>query len=157
MRNRLPVHWRDTISDVKDSVTDLIRRWRSNDSSLLMHNDTWPASMNLWSGWPVVEVDETEDAVKVRAELPGMSEKDFQVEVDGQRLILHGEKQHQDEKKQGAYHYTECRYGSFYRAIPLPCEVELDKADAKYRHGVLRVNLPKTAEARARTKRIEVH
>ncbi len=156
MRNGLPMVWRDSLRDLKHSVTDLIKRWRPESTELMTHRDSWPGLLDFNADWPRIDVEDSDDEIRIRAELPGMNEKDFQVELDSNRLLLHGEKRFEDEQRKGDYFYRESRFGSFYRAIPLPCTVEIDKAQAKYRHGVLRVRLPKTADARAQRKRIRV-
>ncbi len=80
-----------------------------------------------------------------------MEKNDFQLEVlDGNVLLIRGEKHIQREDKQGRYHIMECAYGQFERAIPLPCEVNEENAKAAYRRGVLHVTLPKAPAAIAR-------
>jgi HSP20 family protein len=71
--------------------------------------------------------------------------------------IIRGEKKTERENKNKDYHLTERSYGSFYRSIPLPPGAEAEKATASYKHGVLSVTLPKTAEAKARVKKIAVN
>jgi len=86
-----------------------------------------------------------------------LSEKDIHVDLDGQRLVLRGEKKATHEDRRGTYYYSECRYGSFYRAIPLPCEVDADKVNATCKNGVLRVQLPKTASSKAKRIPVSIH
>jgi len=113
----------------------------------------WPF---LWSSeaMPAVDVVEKDEAIEVMAELPGLTEKDFTVELCGGQLILSGEKKSEHEEEDGGYYYSECSYGSFQRAVELPCEVDGDKVHAQYKHGVLTVTLPKTESAQ--TKRVPV-
>jgi HSP20 family protein len=80
-----------------------------------------------------------------------MEKSDFDLQVLDNYLVVRGEKQFERELNKGHYHVTECAYGSFERAIPLPEEVEGGKARATYSQGVLRVELPK-AESRRRRK-----
>jgi HSP20 family protein len=110
------------------------------------------------AGWGVLacEVFDDDDRVIVRLEAPGMEKGDFELEVLDDRLLVRGEKQMERERTQGGYYITECAYGSFERAIPLPDEVDTDKASASYRQGVLRVELPKTAPRRRRSITVEV-
>jgi HSP20 family protein len=110
------------------------------------------------AGWGVLacEVFDDDDRVIVRLEAPGMEKGDFELEVLDDRLLVRGEKQMERERTQGGYYITECAYGSFERAIPLPDEVDTDKASASYRQGVLRVELPKTAPRRRRSVAVEV-
>jgi HSP20 family protein len=115
----------------------------------------------LEPGWgmpgPQADVAETDDAVEVSVELPGLDEKDIDIEVTDESLIIRGEKKTERENKNKDYHLTERSYGSFYRSIPLPPGAEAEKATASYKHGVLSVTLPKTAEAKARVKKIAVN
>jgi len=94
--------------------------------------------------------------VIVTAELPGLDEKDIEISISGDALILRGEKRQEEEEKGEDYYRMERRYGSFQRVIPLPCEVQVDKAEASYRKGVLTVELPKTPEAQSARKIIPI-
>lgn len=97
-------------------------------------------------GWGVLacEVLDEDDRVVVRLEAPGMEKDDFDLQVVGGCLLVRGEKQMARERFGGGYYISECAYGSFERAIPLPDEVDAAKATASYRRGILRVELPKT-------------
>ncbi len=97
------------------------------------------------SGWGILaaEVFDDDKQVVVRLEAPGMEREDFDLEVMDDVLIIRGEKRVTQEHEEGRYHVLECAYGSFERAIQLPAEVEPDKARARYRKGVLRIELPK--------------
>ncbi len=97
------------------------------------------------SGWGVLaaEVFDDDKQVVIRLEAPGMDREDFDLEVMDDVLIVRGEKRITREHEEGHYHVLECAYGSFERAIPLPAEIEPDKARARYRKGVLRIELPK--------------
>jgi len=116
-----------------------------------------------WSGWemagfhPRTDVRETDDEILVTAEIPGLEEKDFEINLTEGVLTLKGEKRHEhEEKEKGAVHRVERGYGSFQRTIPLPCEVVAEKASAKYQNGVLEVALPKAPSAKRAVHRIEV-
>lgn len=119
----------------------------------------WPSFGSVFSsergGWPSLEVAETDKEWKVSAEMPGMDEKDIEVLVDDDTLTVRGEKRSEvdDSDKQ----FSECYYGRFERRVPLPPDVETDRAHAKFRKGVLTVTLPKNATARSRVKRIEIN
>ena len=120
-----------------------------------------PAGHGLVSrsiGWSVLaaEVFDSNDKVVVRMEAPGMDNQDFDIQVQDDYLVVQGEKQLEQERTEGQYRITECAYGRFERAIPLPEEVESDKATASYRNGVLRVELPK-AKATRRAIRVKVN
>jgi HSP20 family protein len=98
---------------------------------------------------PRMDVEEREGEYLVTAELPGLEEKDFQLEVHGDMLTISGEKKREGGEPRGA-HWSERAYGAFRRSIQLPNEVESDKASATFRNGVLTVTLPKSDAARVR-------
>jgi HSP20 family protein len=99
---------------------------------------------------PRLEVVEQESEFLVTAELPGLEEKDFQLEVHGNVLTLRGEKRSETSGEQKGRHFTERVYGAFRRAIELPVEVASDKASASFKNGVLTVTLPKAETAKVR-------
>jgi HSP20 family protein len=108
-------------------------------------------------GWPKIELSETDKALTVSAELPGMTEKDVQIEIANGVLTIRGEKksEHKDDKDGGKY-FTERYYGSFERQIPLE-DVDEDEAEASFKNGVLTVSLPKSENPRAGVKRIAIN
>ena len=108
------------------------------------------------AGWGVLaaEVFDDSDKVVVRLEAPGLDPDDFQLEVIDDTLVVSGHKRIERERTEGQYRISECAYGSFERSVPLPDEVDSSRAAARYRQGVLRVELPKTG--RGRRRRIEV-
>lgn len=103
-------------------------------------------------GWGILacEVFDDGDKVVVRLEAPGMNDDDFDLQVVEDYLVIKGEKQMESESTRGGYHITECAYGSFERAVPLPGPVEADNATANYKRGVLRVELPKATSHKRR-------
>jgi HSP20 family protein len=115
-------------------------------------------ALSTWEGLsaPNVDVSETDDAVQVSAELPGMDAKDVELSFQGNSLVLKGEKTEEKESKEKDFHMRERRFGSFHRMIPLPSGVDIGKAKAEYEKGVLRVTIPKTAEAKQQRKKIEI-
>jgi HSP20 family protein len=110
------------------------------------------------AGWGVLaaEVFDDHDNIVVRLEAPGMDKGDFDLKVLDDYLVVRGEKHIERERTEGRYHVTECAYGRFERAIPLPERVDSDKAKASYKSGVLKVELPKTAPRRRETIKITV-
>jgi HSP20 family protein len=113
-----------------------------------------PSLFGRTAAWPSVEIVESDKEVRVSAELPGLTEKDVEVLVNDDVLTIRGEKKAQVEEKDR--HFSERYYGRFERRIPLPFEVEDDRAEASFDNGVLVVALPKSPKADARTKRIAV-
>jgi HSP20 family protein len=103
---------------------------------------------------PNVDVVETDDAVRVSAELPGLDQKDIEISLDNDLLVIRGEKKSESEHKGRTSYRAERRYGAFSRSVRLPAEVKTEKAEATFKNGVLTVTLPKTETTRA--KRIAV-
>jgi len=105
--------------------------------------------------WPRVEVIPSDKDIRISAELPGLEEKDIEVLIDEDVLTIRGEKKSEtDDRERG---FSERYYGRFERVIPLPFEVEEDKAEATFRNGVLSVTLPKSPTAQAKVKRIAIN
>ena len=105
-------------------------------------------------GWPRIELSETDKTVTVSAELPGLSEKDVQVEIANGILSIRGEKK--AERSDESKFVSERYYGSFERQIPLE-GVEEDKAQADFKNGVLTVTLPKSEPSSRNVKRIAIN
>jgi HSP20 family protein len=119
----------------------------------------WPAmpSMGEWPGpmaahAPAVDVVETPSAYEISAELPGMDEKNVEVKIVNGTLVIKGEKHTETEDKKGDYHVSERRFGSYERSFGLPDAVDASKIEATFSKGVLKVVMPKTAEAKKETK-----
>lgn len=110
----------------------------------------------LGTAWPSVDVSETDNEIRVTAELPGLEEKDVEVMLQDGALILKGEKRAETEEKDQNYVYTERSFGAFQRAIPINAEVQEDKVQATFKNGVLTVILPKSPEASRKAKRIAI-
>ena len=104
-------------------------------------------SKSFPSDQPSVEVLEGKDEVIVRAEVPGMTEKDMDLTWHDGVLRISGEKKSEKEEKKKDRYYSECSYGYFRRDIPLGDTVDWKGARAKYRNGVLNVKLPKRENA----------
>ncbi len=105
---------------------------------------------------PRFEVTESDDAVEVAAELPGMDEKDVQVTLDNGVLTIEGEKRAEHEEKKRGVFFSECSYGRFHRSLALPAGVDESKAKAAFKKGVLRVTIPKTPDARSAARTIKI-
>lgn len=102
------------------------------------------------------DVVQTDGAVEVSIELPGMDMKDIEVTVTDDMLTVKGEKKIERQEEKKGYYLSERSYGAIYRTIPLPPGVDGEKAEATFKNGVLTIRLPQTPEAQARVKHIEV-
>ena len=104
--------------------------------------------------WPSVEVSDTDKEIKVAAELPGLEEKDVQVQLANGVLAIAGEKKTETEDTDRLF--SERSYGRFERRIPVE-DVDEDKISAAFKNGVLTVTLPKAAQAQSKVKRIAIN
>lgn len=105
---------------------------------------------------PRLDMKETDKEIEINLDLPGLDENDVDVTLTGDVLTIRGERRHENERKDGGYFIHERSFGSFYRTIPLPPGLETDKAKASFKRGVLNLSVPKTADAKRLTRRIEV-
>lgn len=102
------------------------------------------------------DVVQTDNAIEISIELPGMSMEDVEVTVTDDLLTVKGEKKIERKEEKKGYYLSERSYGAIWRTIPLPPGTDGSKAEATFRNGVLTVRLPQTPEAQARVKHIEV-
>ncbi len=112
--------------------------------------------VSLTTGWPQVDVRESDGKLHVRADLPGMKKEDVKIELTEDGLVLEGERKEEWEKEEGGIFRSECRYGTFHRLIPLPEGVDASGATAKFDDGVLEVTLMLPKQKEAKTRRIEI-
>ncbi|HTL47555.1 MAG TPA: Hsp20/alpha crystallin family protein [Verrucomicrobiae bacterium] len=105
---------------------------------------------------PHLEVREDAEAYILSADLPGLKKEDFSITVQGNRLVLKGERKQEKELTEKGMHYSERSYGSFMRSMEFPVEVAADKVKASYKDGVLEINLPKAENAKPKQVSVEV-
>jgi len=105
---------------------------------------------------PDIEVQDRDNAYAVTAELPGIEPKDVQVDLNDNILTIAGEKRQARDQNDKGRHYSERSYGRFERLIPLEREIDADKIEAKFSNGVLTVTLPKSPQARDKSRHIEI-
>ena len=108
----------------------------------------------MWS--PAVDIYESGDDIVVKAEVPGIEKGDVAVEVKDGILTLRGERKFEKEVKEENYHRIERSYGTFLRSFALPVSVDQDKVSARFKDGVLDVELPKKEKARPRQVKVDV-
>lgn len=116
------------------------------EDQIIRHSADW--------GLLTAEVQEDQDTIRVRLEVPGMDKDNFDIDVIDDYLVVRGEKRVEKDRHEGRFHVMECAYGSFERAVPLPVAVDGNAAEAHYRRGVLSISLPK--QQRAGRRRIPV-
>lgn len=105
---------------------------------------------------PPVDIFETEDAVIIKAELPGIEQKDIEVKIEDGTLVLRGERKHDEEIKKENYHRVERYYGQFQRSFSLPNAINQEKVKATCDKGVLTIILPRREEKKPKQINVEV-
>lgn len=105
---------------------------------------------------PASDASSNDDAYRISVELPGVSEEDIHLSVEGGVVTVSGEKTETREEKGETWYFSERQYGSFKRSFRLPEDADADKAEAHIKNGVLEVSVPRRKENAAKSKRIEV-
>ncbi len=125
-----------------------------------MFNQFFQGGTGEEAGWgvrtwaPPVDIYETDDALVLKAELPGVSKDDVSIDIHQNTLILRGQRKHEAEVKEENYHRVERAYGTFQRSFMLPTLVDQEHVQATYTDGVLELRLPKSEAAKP--KRIAI-
>ena len=105
---------------------------------------------------PALEIEEKDNKLFVKADLPGLKKEDVKVEVTLEGLTITGERKEEKEEKKEGYFRTERLYGSFERFVPLPDGAVLDKAIAEFKDGVLMVTVPLGNVPKAEAKTLPI-
>ena len=134
---------RNSLTPSVDLFDRFFDDWRL--PSLFSDEDTWV---------PAFDIKENDKEYEVTAELPGIDPKDIDITLSEGILSVKGEKKHEEEEKGEDYHRIERRYGSFHRSFRIPGKVDVDKIDANYKDGVLKLMIPKSEGSE--TKKIDV-
>lgn len=136
----------DPIRALQEEVDDLLNRF-SND---------FDAEWMMRPFAPAADVSETDAAVQVRIDVPGMDPQEIDVRVAQGELQVTGERKEEREEKGKTWHRIERRTGSFSRTVSLPCAVQDGEARAEYKDGVLTITLPKSDEAKPHRVKVGV-
>jgi HSP20 family protein len=138
-------------STLQDRLNRMNRLFRES------FNDAGPdESLTTSSFAPAVDVYEDEHNVTLKIEVPGIDEKDIDVRIENNTLTVHGERKIEKEEKEENYRRVERQYGSFTRTFNLPTTVDAEKVSANYDKGVLKIALPKKAEAKPKQIKVNV-
>lgn len=108
----------------------------------------------IWQ--PAVDIYETADSLVIKAEIPDVDQKDIDVRIEDNTLILKGERKHESDVKKENYHRIERYYGSFQRSFSLPATIEHEKVEAICEKGVLTITLPKKEETKPKQINVTV-
>ena len=131
---------RGPLGNLREEMEELVSRAFGEDVGL------WPSERVC----PSLDLAESDGAVEVRMDIPGMEAKDINIQVNGNLLTISGERKEEREEKGKTYHRIEHRVGGFSRTVTLPCPVKEDSVDAQYKNGILTVKLPKAEEAKSK-------
>ena len=134
-------------STLQDRMNRLFRETQGNSQD---------ESLTSSSFAPAVDVYEDEHNVTLKIEVPGIDEKDIDVRVENNTLTVHGERKIEKEEKEENYRRVERQYGSFTRTFNLPATVDAERVQADYDKGVLKITLPKKAEAKPKQIKVNV-
>ena len=134
-------------STLQDRMNRLFRETQGNSPD---------ESLTSSSFAPAVDVYEDEHNVTLKIEVPGIDEKDIDVRIENNTLTVHGERKIEKEEKEENYRRVERQYGSFTRTFNLPPTVDAEKVQADYDKGVLKITLPKKAEAKPKQIKVNV-
>lgn len=148
-----------TFRDEFDRLFDRLSNGRNEVSRGRLGPDldlSFPLDDLFSFGEPAVDVVERETEYEISAELPGIDRSDVEVKISNGMLTLSGEKRDERHEHRRDYHFSERHYGSFSRSFALPAGIDQDRISADFSKGVLTVRLPKTPEALASEKKIEV-
>jgi HSP20 family protein len=108
--------------------------------------------------WPMrVDIREDENQIVVKADVPGMEQKDISVNVDNGMLTISGERKFSDDEHKEQYHRVERAYGRFSRSFQMPNTTDPENISASYKNGVLEVTLPKREEAKPRSIQVQIN
>jgi HSP20 family protein len=131
--------FKDMVS-LRDEIDNLFNDFfrKTPDERMDLH-DIW---------YPALDIEESNDRIKVIAEAPGMKKEEIKLTVSEGQLIIQGERKFEKEEKDKTYHRIERSYGKFRRTISLPKDLEVDKAKATYEQGILKVDIPKSKKTK---------
>jgi HSP20 family protein len=136
---------RDPFAALRDEMNDLRARfWGDEDEG--------------WFGGalaPSVDLSETDTAVEVSMDLPGVKAKEIDIQISGNVLTVTGQRQEEKEEKGRTFHRVERHSGSFSRSLTLPCAVNENEVGAEYRDGVLHITMPKSEEAKPHRNKVK--
>ncbi|MCD6455884.1 MAG: Hsp20/alpha crystallin family protein [Methanophagales archaeon] len=135
--------WFDPFEELRRMQERMYRIFREIEPSFMERKMLPATGGELATVEPFVDVIDRGDKVVVAADVPGVEKEDLSVNISGDRLEISAERKKEAEEKKEGYVRRERTYTSYYRSIPLPTEVDGDKADATFENGVLEISMPK--------------
>ena len=138
-----------------DPFRGLVTREKMNrifEGALTSRGEEQDMAASTWT--PSVDIHENENELVLSAEVPGIEDKDIEIEIENNTLSIKGERKIEKETKEENYHRIERSYGSFSRSFTLPTNVNQDNIKAEYDNGVLRISLPKKPELKPKKVKV---
>ncbi|MBD2507086.1 Hsp20/alpha crystallin family protein [Desmonostoc muscorum] len=105
---------------------------------------------------PAAELEETDDAIRLKLEVPGLEAKDINVEATPESISITGERKTETKSEENGITRSEFRYGKFQRIIPLPSQIQNDKVQAEYKNGILQLTLPKAESEKHKAVKVNL-
>lgn len=139
----MPARWRPAREwlNIRDEMDHLFNEFLSKKESKSTTGQGWS---------PNTDVLETDNDIIVTVEIPGVKKDDVKLSLHDNILTIRGDKKADEKEKGEIYYRVERNFGTFNRSFDLPCSVDLQKIQANFLDGVLRIKLPKTAESKIR-------
>nr|WP_245562124.1 Hsp20/alpha crystallin family protein [Stanieria cyanosphaera] len=117
--------------------------------------NSWGEFSNL-AKFPAAELTDTEDAIHLKLEVPGMSAKDLDIQVTVDHVSISGERKSETKSEENGKVHSEFRYGKFSRVIPLPARIQNSNVTAEYKNGILNLTLPKAEEEKNKVVKVNL-
>ncbi|MBE9170864.1 Hsp20/alpha crystallin family protein [Pleurocapsales cyanobacterium LEGE 06147] len=117
--------------------------------------DSWGDFGNM-AKFPAAELTETDEALHLKLEVPGMEAKDLDIQVMADRVAIAGERKSEIKSEENGRTRSEFRYGKFSRVIPLPARIQNTNVNAEYKDGILNLTLPKAEEERNKVVKVNL-
>ena len=122
-----------------------------------MFHENWEKSLNTMTNWkPEIDIEESNNIFLIKADIPGVSKKDIKLSITGDQLTISGERKERIEDSNDYYHYRERSIGKFKRSFNLPESVNRDKIHARFKNGILSIELEKHEELEPKEKEITI-
>jgi HSP20 family protein len=145
-RDIMPWETLPAIENLQEEMNRLFRQLTPNENG----------DSELLAFMPSAELEETQEAVHLKLEIPGLEAKDLDIQVSEQSVSISGERKSETKTEEKGLVRSEFRYGKFERIIPLPVHVKFDDAKAEYKNGILTLDLPKTQQEQHKVKKLEI-
>jgi len=132
--------------------------WSWGDQYLknFFNEEIFPRFEGVSMTFPRLDIEDKGKELLIIADVPGVEQKDVNIEAEENRLIIHGKTEEKKEEKGKNYYRQERKSGSFYREVPLPASVDPHKVNAKFKNGTVEITLPKKGETKAKRVKVNV-